>query len=92
MKMKVTKWGARRWALWSAIRVMLGLGPIGHYTPGGGGAYSAKELGYPNANGTLDYPQYEKEKPTAKSVDIKRKLKLVLIGVIAIWILAKILW
>jgi P-type conjugative transfer protein TrbL len=35
------------WAIKSAIRAMLGFGPTGSYTPGGGGAFRGQELGYP---------------------------------------------
>jgi P-type conjugative transfer protein TrbL len=37
----------QRFAMGSAIRVMMGLGPTGSYTPGGGGAFRGQELGYP---------------------------------------------
>lgn len=35
------------WAMKSAIRNAMGLGPTGAYTPGGGGAFRGQELGYP---------------------------------------------
>jgi hypothetical protein len=35
------------WAVKSAIRVMMGLGPTGSFTPGGGGAFRGQDLNYP---------------------------------------------
>jgi P-type conjugative transfer protein TrbL len=44
---KAERRAKQAWAVKSAIRTMLGFGPAGSYTPGGGGAFRGHELGYP---------------------------------------------